>query len=41
METLKDDDSLRLEKVHEKNLICSHLQEGVLWFERPGFLASS
>ena len=37
---LNDDDSLRLERVHEKKPIFSHLHDGVLEFERPGFLAS-
>ena len=35
-----DDDSLRLERVHEKKPVISHLQEGVLEFETPRFLAS-
>ena len=42
METLIEDDSLRQKGVHEKKAIWfSHLQEGVLEFERLGFLASS
>ena len=39
MENLKDDDDLLREKgVHEKKpSLCSHLKEGVLEIERPGF----
>ena len=36
-----DDDSLRPERFHEKKSICSHLQEGILEFERPVFFTSS
>ena len=42
METLKNDDLLREKRVHEKKpSLCSHLKEGVLEIERPGFFASS
>ena len=41
-EPFKNDDFLKQKGVHEKRSFWfSHLQEGVLEFERPEFLASS